>query len=246
MNNISQHVGAQIRYFRKLRGYSLSDFASRINKSTSTLSKYESGSISIDIMTLSDVASALDVTLAQLLPPSYETKPLTERDANPNRYSKNFFSSQDIYYVYYYFPLERNSANKGLSISVIEITRKNDEPDEVYFYNECQEPNKNYKNCKYVFHGSMLCYDFIAYFMLENVFHVGCHDYICAKVPFTQSSTTTGLYVGISQSLRNPAATKVIVSKSLLNITDETLNELMLNNKEINYDLKKRNTLLIR
>lgn len=71
MKNICRHVGSQIRFFRKLRGFTLKEFAAQLNKSVSTLSKYESGDISIDIFTLSEIARTLEVTIEQLLPTDY-------------------------------------------------------------------------------------------------------------------------------------------------------------------------------
>lgn len=68
MSNICIHVGNQIRYFRKLRGISLKEFSLLLNKSISTISKYENGSISVDIQTLEKIAHILGVTLEQLLP----------------------------------------------------------------------------------------------------------------------------------------------------------------------------------
>ncbi len=246
MQNICQHVGAQIRSYRKLRGYSLSEFATRINKSISTISKYENGTISVDIQTLSEIASSLEVTIEQLLPPSHSNAPDKENGSRRALDSRHFFVQQDLYYMYYFFSPTRSSPNKGVTISAIEIRRHEDMPDEVYLYNECSEPETNYKRCKFVYHGIVLYYDFVVYFMLENVYHMGCHDYICAKVPFNHTGVTTGLYAGLSESLRNPAATKIIISKSLISITDNMVNDLVLNNKDTNYDFKNRNTLIVK
>lgn len=246
MQNICQHVGTQIRNYRKLRGYTLNEFAAKISKSISTLSKYESGTISVDILTLSEIATSLEVTMEQLLPPSHANVSGNENGSRLALDSRHFFVQQDLYYMYYFFSPTRNSPNKGVTISAIEIRRNEEAPDEVYLYNECSEPETNYKHCKFVYHGTVLYYDFVVYFMLENVYHMGCHDYICAKVPFNQTGTTTGLYAGVSETLRNPAATKIIISKSLINITDDMVSELMLNNKDTNYDFKNRNTLIVK
>lgn len=246
MQNICKHIGAQIRYYRKLRGYTLCEFASMINKSISTLSKYESGTISIDIVTLSEIADFLEVTIEQLLPLSRTNTPGAENGFGSALDSRHFFAHQDLYYMYFFFSPNRSSPNKGVTTNAIEIRRNENGPDEAYLYSECSEPETNYKRCKFVYHGTVLYYDFIVYFLLENVYHMGCHDYICAKVPFTHTNTTTGLYTGVSETLRNPAATKVIISKSLMNITDDVVKELTLNDKDTYYDFKRRNALVIR
>ncbi len=246
MQNICQYAGGQIRYFRKLRGYTLSEFASMINKSISTLSKYESGAISVDLLTLSEIAVSLKVTVEQLLPPSHMDVTGLDNNFELSLDSKHFFAHQNLYYMYFLFSPKRNDPNKGIITSVIEIKRNEKVPDEVYLYSECSEPETNYKCCKFVYHGTVFYYDFVVYFLFENVYHMGCRDYICAKVPFTRSSTTTGLYAGVSETLRNPAATKVIISKTPMSITDDMVNELTLNDKDIIYDFKNRNSLIIR
>lgn len=246
MRDVCQHVGSQIRFFRKLRRYTLSEFASKINRSISTVSKYESGSISIDLLTLSEVATALEVTIEQLLPPAHICAPTVDNGSSTMVDTKHFFTQQDIYYMYYCFSPNKNAANKGIAVNTIEIRRNDNAPDEVYLYSECTTPETNYRNCKYVYHGNVLYYDFVVYFMLENVYHIGCHDYICAKVPFTRTNTTTGLYTGVSETLRNPAVTKVIISSSLLDIDDDMYRGLMLTDKDMAYELKHRNALIIR
>ena len=65
--NIQQYVGENIRKFRLAHGLTLDEVAARIYKSKSTVSKYENGTISLDIATLEDIANALDVLPAQLL-----------------------------------------------------------------------------------------------------------------------------------------------------------------------------------
>lgn len=65
--NIQQTVGDNIRKFRQARGMTMEDLAARIYKGKSTISKYEKGSIAIDIATLEEIAIALEVHPSQLL-----------------------------------------------------------------------------------------------------------------------------------------------------------------------------------
>ena len=65
--NIQLYVGENIRKMRLARGLSLEEVAARIFKSKSTVSKYERGTIAIDIATLEDLAEVFDVHPAQLL-----------------------------------------------------------------------------------------------------------------------------------------------------------------------------------
>lgn len=244
MSNICIHVGNQIRYFRKLRGILLKEFSLLLNKSISTISKYENGFISVDIQTLEKIAHILGVTLEQLLP--FAT-PTVTREALPLDNKKNFFQQTDVFYMYYYLEPNNKSHAKGISVNVIEISRnENGLDDEVTLYNECTSPEVNYRNCLYVYHGKVRYYDFVVYFLLENAFHPGSFDYICAKVPFNNTGTTSGLYTGLSESIRNPCATKVLFSTVPLELTDELAFRLMISDKETIYGLKHNNSLIIR
>ncbi len=53
----------RIKKYRKSRGYTIEQFSAMINKSKATVSKYENGTITIDVETLYDIARALDIDL---------------------------------------------------------------------------------------------------------------------------------------------------------------------------------------
>ena len=103
MQNICQYAGAQIRYYRKLRGYTLSELANRINKSVSTLSKYEGGTISVDLLTLSEIAVSLEVTIEQLPPPAHQNAPARENGAGLSLDPRHFCPPGCILYVFSLF-----------------------------------------------------------------------------------------------------------------------------------------------
>ena len=65
--NICKEVGAKIRYFRKLQGYTLESFATILHRSKSVLSQYERGEISIDLLTLQQISNALGVSIGALI-----------------------------------------------------------------------------------------------------------------------------------------------------------------------------------
>ena len=76
MKQVNQHIGNRIRNFRKMKKLTIQQLADMIHKSRATVSKYETGEITLDIETLYDISSALDVDLNQLTdyrPPKEET-----------------------------------------------------------------------------------------------------------------------------------------------------------------------------
>ena len=56
MSAFCYHVGQRIKKYRKSRGYTIEQFSVMINKSKATVSKYENGTITIDIDTLYDIS----------------------------------------------------------------------------------------------------------------------------------------------------------------------------------------------
>ena len=66
MTEINVHIGSRIRNYRKMKGLTLQQLADTIHKSRATVSKYETGEITIDIETLYDISSALEVDLNRL------------------------------------------------------------------------------------------------------------------------------------------------------------------------------------
>lgn len=63
MSAFCYHVGQRIKKYRKSRGYTIEQFSVMINKSKATVSKYENGTITIDIDTLYDISQKLDIDL---------------------------------------------------------------------------------------------------------------------------------------------------------------------------------------
>lgn len=241
---LNKYIGYQIRLYRKLRNYTLKQFAELIHKSISTVSKYENGTISIEINTLYEIADALRITISQLLPPETDQAQASFQTAvNP---ACSFFSKSNVFYMYQCFTLDRKALNNGILISVIEIERKANDYDRISFYSESIDPAENYRNCKYIYKGRILYFEYIVYMELENIYQKGDRFYICAKEPFDVTNMTTGLYSGISQSMRNPAAAKVIFSTSLLKCDEELRKKLLITSKDSFDDIRRTNALVIR
>lgn len=110
MDNSSFYItiGAKLRAFRKARKITLAQLARSLNKSVSTVSKYETGEIAIDIELLIDFCKQLDIDIHSLLPDTRTSSkgPLTER------YMKHFV---DRLYIYWF----KGGENK-IHISAIE------------------------------------------------------------------------------------------------------------------------------
>ena len=94
MSLVTENTGKAIRTFRKKNKLTVQELADRICKSKATVSKYESGKISLDLDTLFDIAQVLQVRLEQLLYKPPENVP-TETVTVPN-----FFKNLNHMYIY--------------------------------------------------------------------------------------------------------------------------------------------------
>ena len=106
-----EHTGKRIRFYRRLKKLSQDELAIAIHKSESTLSKYERGTIAIDIATLHDIAGVLDVSISDLV--DYNI-PAPQKKST----GTGLFGNKDILHLYYYEKYTKNS-NMALFIWTI-------------------------------------------------------------------------------------------------------------------------------
>ncbi len=98
--NICKEVGAKIRYFRKLQGYTLESFATILHRSKSVLSQYERGEISIDLLTLQQISNALGVSIGALIDNYWNASNLLITSGSANQISMENMRQE---YIYTYF-----------------------------------------------------------------------------------------------------------------------------------------------
>ncbi|WP_292017922.1 helix-turn-helix domain-containing protein, partial [Megasphaera sp. UBA4233] len=114
MSLVTENTGKAIRTFRKKNKLTVQELADRICKSKATVSKYESGKISLDLDTLFDIAQVLQVRLEQLLYMPPENVP-TETVTVPN-----FFKNLNHMYIYMY-----DGRNNHLNRTIIDVFPEN-------------------------------------------------------------------------------------------------------------------------
>lgn len=81
---ISKHIGARIRTERENRGWSQADLARRLGITQTAISYWESGTRTIDVDILAQIATALDLRPSELLPATHRES-VADR---PRRYTK--------------------------------------------------------------------------------------------------------------------------------------------------------------
>lgn len=234
MSEISEHVGHRIKKFRKSRGLTIQQFSQMINKSKATLSKYENGSITIDIDTLLDIAEALEIELVSLI--DYQCSNV-KAEALP----KNIFFNQHKYYMYYYDGRIKKIVRSLILLTpTLEHTR--------YLTAKIYtglETFDNVEKCQHMFAGSMKPYDTITHLYLTNQINTTEKLYICILNPMHASSPAIGLIAGIgSNPFFAPVAIKTLISKEMLEENEHLLHVLKLD-KEDHHMFKYYNMMVI-
>jgi len=234
MSEISQHVGQRIKKYRKSRGLTIQQFSQMINKSKATLSKYENGTITIDIETLLDIANTLEIELVHLI--DYESP-----NIKPEILPKNTYFNKHKYYMYYY---DGRIKRGGRSLICLTPTQDNSRDVMVMLYNGL-DTFDHLEKCHYIFAGTMKPYDTITHFYLTNQINATEKMYICILNPMHASSPAVGLMAGIgSNPFFAPIAIKTLISKEILEENDNFINALKLN-KEDHHMIKYYNMVVI-
>ncbi len=226
-SSIQRHVGENIRKFRLANGLSLEDVAAKIYKSKSTISKYEKGTISLDIGTLGEIANALDIHPAQLL-----TTPTPVKDAPLQQ------GLMEDVYMYSY-----DGKGKRIIKSVIEryVT---DEPNVFSIQLFYDVPNKKQlSDCAILYQGTSTKYEVLENYSLENSQHKIEQIWLSCIGGLSQSQIQVGFLAGLLNATLLPAVRKVVVSPDAL--SEEDLMEHLIFTKEDLQTIKKLNIFII-
>ena len=233
MGSISQHVGQRIKKCRKSRGLTIEEFSKEINKSKATLSKYENGTITIDIETLLDIADALDVDLKSLI--DYQSPRI-----KPEVLPKNFYFSQPKFYMYYYDGRFKRTVRSLICLS---HSHEDETLINVMLYHGL-ESFDNPDKCQHIFTGEMKPYDTITHMSLTNQINPTERMYVCILNPMHAHSPAIGIVSGIgSNPFFAPISIKALISKEIL-MENEALMSVIKLDKE-DYRLFKYYNMMV-
>jgi transcriptional regulator with XRE-family HTH domain len=223
MGKINQEVGKKIRTFRKKRNMTVQNLADLIKKSKATVSKYETGEISIDLVTLYAVADALKIHVEQLLyiEPQVETY---SGSSEPSAFFKN--SSRFYSYIY-------DGRNNSLMRCVIDVFPQADQPKfKTVFYMNVKNYS-NYEDCENTYWGYMEHYDVLTTMTLINQATPVEKIMINILASFMDSDKKWGLMASVSFRPFMPVASKMLFTKTPLAETQELINELKISKEDI-------------
>lgn len=221
--DIAQEIGAKIRYYRKKKGMTVDQLAEAVCKSKSSISKYESGQVVMDILSLYDIARALDVKVTQLLylPPSGYT-------GAPSGTVPAFFAGLSHFYMYY-FDGRTNQVNR----CVLDVSSEV-EPGVFHVQMYMNVPDfRHYTHCENLYDGTLTHYDALSLIILQNLDMEMDHYQIGIPSPYMNAPVKWALAFGISSRPLMPTSTKVLLSKSIQEETSEFEKNLRLSKEDI-------------
>lgn len=237
MSNISQHIGARIRMYRKEQGLTLQQLADCIHKSRASMSKYETGEITLDVETLHEISNALHVGLNQLT--DYrETTP----EAGTHKWNRTmkspFFQAERLYF--YFFDGRYNRLKDG----IIDIYKQGDCSDtyEASLTSSAVTPTGRSSEIYYT--GKVMYSDMLIRFSFVNQCNILEEDLLYIFNPLEFRDFTEGLLCGISSADLMPCAFKCLVTLTPQEATEKLKKQLLISRKELQR-WQKMNMLIV-
>lgn len=220
--NIGTEIGQLIRAERKKQALTLEMLAGKINKSISTLGKYEKGEITIDIATLYDIADALQINIEHLLIPQQHSVNIS----NPK--IPTFFAGLSQFYGYIYDG--RVNAIIRCVFDIIEQLQPNKFKLIMYMNFKSFD---HYQAAENIYDGDIEHFDALTHIALTNR-HMPMEK-ASAQVLASQleADTKLGLFNGFSTRPMMPIATKILLARKRLDENEELIEQLKISKEDI-------------
>ena len=230
MNNeiLYEGIGSRIRALRKSRGMTLGELAGHLGKSIATVSKYESGEVTISVDVLIDICSFFNIDPGTLIP---GTSTHTE-GVDTIRYEKYY---EDLLYIYWY-----NGEQDRIRYALID-NRNVSRTNSILFF-DINSPD-DIEKATYIYVGEMNYSDTGTVFLHTN--SLPPFDKMTLRVPsFTRGHPyRIGLMATLSLYYQNVAA-KVIATSSPVKDPTALMPQLKLSREELQ-SVRRTNFLIV-
>jgi len=228
MKTILEHVGSRIRLYRKASGMTTDELAKKVHKSKGTISKYETGQIAVDIVTLFEIACALDVSPIQILdylPP----KPIDQE-------RNTMLDQTDRLYMYHL-------RIKNIYASVITLGGiGNSAQTATLFYKV--EDVKTKERCGCIYYGHMYNHATAINFVFDNYHNPMEKTLLSCVFPMQKTKIFIGMLSGLGVATLIPTSHKVVLSLTPQDDSEELRNILTIKPDTFK-EMKRKNTLFI-
>lgn len=228
--NIDEIVGNNIKKYRTAYNMTLKELSERLHKSISTISKYEKGSISLDLPTFIELAHIFDISPFLLL----------GKAADVSQEEKKYTALAETLYMYTY-----DSPNKAIVRSVIERYPYADQDNayRVQLFNEVKDMDTP-GECGGLYTGEYIAEGFIGTYMLRNQITKSEHVMVSCVNNLVNPGRQLGLVSGLSNYTMLPISFKTIISRTKIMDKDELM-DLLLFSKEDFKLMRKMHSLTV-
>lgn len=223
MSQISFEIGKRIRNFRKMRKMTIEELARIICKSKATVSKYEKGEIVLDVVTLYDIANALQLHVEQLLYCKPERTNISTKGKNPA-----FFNGLSQFYAYVF----DGRTNQIIKCVFDVLSESGESRYKIMMYMNFKDYD-NYQNCENTYWGYIEHYDALTNIFMKNQDTSMEQITISILASFLDSDTKWGLFFGISSRPMMPIAVKMLFSKKMLKEDEILIRQLKVSREDI-------------
>jgi transcriptional regulator with XRE-family HTH domain len=223
VSEVTIDTGKRIRNFRKMRNLTLAQLALNICKSQSTISKYETGEIAVDIDTLYDIADALHIHVEQLLCSRQNRVCISSNDYHPA-----FFSGISQFYSY----LFDGRSNQLIRCVFDVLSQAEDNRYKIMMYMNFKN-FETYQNCENTYWGYIEHYDALTNIKLTNQDTPMEKASVQILASYLDSTTKWGLFNGFSSRPMMPIAIKMLFSKEQLKEDADLIRQLKVSKDDI-------------
>ena len=228
MENINKYTGSRIRNYRKMKKLTLNQLADSIHKSRATVSKYETGDISLDLETLYEISNALDVGIDQLI--DYHPEAEKEIDVPDIGHSgiSPYFRADRLYFYFY------DGRYNRLKEAIIDVHKNTIQEDGCYEASmSIRSSTINGRSSEVFYSGSVLYSDMLIRFTFVNKYNKLEQDLLYIFNPLELRDFTEGLLCGISSTDLMPCAFKCLVTLAPNDDSKALQEHLMITPKEL-------------
>lgn len=222
----NRQIGENIRLYRKLQHFTQQNLADRLHKSLACISKYEKGTVSLDVFTLNEIAEVLGIPIQFLLPKNNEP----ESREQAVQQLPAFFREPPVYAY-----CVRSDRNEIVSLAI----DAQPAPLQTTIYCDLRDPT-DYKSCRYIMFGSTTCSDVTVQIFCSNpllngdFLFIGCsrHALNCGKhICFNSTLSPTYTYRASKIYLSKTPVQNPITLLPVLSVSREEANLL----RKMNY-----------
>lgn len=230
MEPVLEHVGSRIRLYRKASAMTTEELAQKVHKSKGTVSKYESGQIAVDVVTLFEIAHALNVSPVQIfdyLPP---------KSVEHRVHQTNILNQTDKLFMYHVH-------KKSLYASIITLTAADDSTQTATLFYKVEDV-KVKERCNCIYHGQMYNHVTAINFVFDNYHNPIEKVLLNCVFPVQKANMFVGMLSGLGASTLMPVSYKIVLSQKP-QVDCDGLRKILTIKSDTFKEMKRRNALFI-